>query len=141
MDVHEHKTHRADAVTKFDPTTKEWVDITPVPPMPIRREGMDTPTPVEPMEEGQYYRLDYDEDTTPSMWAVIKQTPRILWGIVQLWIGVTMTKTQRIAAGITSILVGAAAIFGLDLEPEVAGAITSVVALIVGLLIPTGEAK
>lgn len=129
------------ALTRLDPMTKEWVDITPVPPMPIRREGLDTPTPVEPMQEGQFYAIDYNEDDGPTLWAIIKNTPRIVWGFIQLYVGVKMSKTQRIAAGITSIVIGAAAIFGLDLSPEVSGAITSVVALIIGLLIPSGEAK
>lgn len=128
-------------MTKLDPTTKEWVDITPVPPLPIKREGLDTPTPVEPMEEGQHYAIDCDEADGPTLWAIIRNTPRIVWGVIQLYVGARMKKQHRIAAGITSIVIGAAAIFGLDLSPEVSGAITSVVALIIGLLIPSGEAK
>lgn len=118
--------------------------ITKSPTAPIERPTKDAPKPAKAIAEGMYYSVDlnrwYDAPLSVLQWTwrITKQLPRMTWGLINIFIGVKMTKVQRIAAGLTSIIIGAAAIFGFDLSVEVAGAITSVVALIVGLLIPSG---
>jgi hypothetical protein len=131
---------------RLDPVTKDWVDITPVPMQPHKPDA-NIHTPAKPMREGVFYSVDLDRwydvplEYAGIVWRATKQLPRILWGFINLWIGVKMGKLQRIAIGITSIIIGVAAIFGFDLSNEVAAAITSVVALIVGLVIPSGTTE
>lgn len=148
---------------KYDPSVLQWVTpemedvdgmgpaastpITKAPTAPIERPTKDMPQRASLLPEGEFYKVnlnrwyDVPMEYAAIIWRVTKQIPTFVWGIINIWIGIKMTKNQRIAAGIASVIVGLAAIFGFDLSAEITTAITSVVALIVGLLIPTGTTK
>lgn len=95
--------------------------------------------------EGELYNADREswqqegEGIFAKLWRIILNTPKIILGITNIWLGKTMNKNQRIVSGIVAIVGGLAAIFGFGLSPEISGVIGSIVALIVGWLIPSGE--
>ena len=115
----------------------------------IERTPFVAPTPVEPLPvpdkfSGDWWKLTtWDKITlfVDDAWTTTKLGVTLLPHLFTIWYGYNMNIPQRLAAGISSVIAALLAHFALDLPTPILTVIDLGVTFLVGLLIPTSNAK
>ena len=115
----------------------------------IERTPFVAPTPVEPLPvpdkfSGDWWKLSAWERLTlfvDDTWTTTKLGVAMLPHIFNIWIGYNMNIAQRLASGISGIIVTLLAHFAIELPQPVLQVIDWGLIFLIGYLIPSGSPK